>query len=225
MLVDAMVGWVERAQEPVLFVTFNYDTMLERAIAQELTYSFGDMNSYVARNDVKVFKVHGSVDWGHRGNANFGRDGMPGVIEHAWQLDIPGDYQIKRDWNVSQGSEFWVPALAVPVRTKSSFECLKEHLDKLWELLPAVERVLVIGWAGMEDHFLAMLHERLRTEQKAVVVACGSTEASRETFARMARWPDGRTMSVRGGPATWQQDLKFSELFATDDFRDFVSRV
>ena len=55
--------------EPTLFVTFNYDTMLEKAIEQELAVHFQFMGSYVSRPDLKVFKLHGSVDWGHRGES------------------------------------------------------------------------------------------------------------------------------------------------------------
>jgi hypothetical protein len=147
------------------------------------------------------------------------------VIEQASSLDVPASFEIRRgDWNTGQGGELWVPALAVPVRTKSVFECPQEHLDMLWGLLPTVERVLVIGWAGMETHFLTKLHERLRLEQRASVIACGTDDASRDTWNRMASWPDGRSMTVRGGPAVWEEALTFSNMFSHGAFQEFAGR-
>ncbi len=197
VLVDSMVRWSTHAKEPVLFVTFNYDTMLEKAIEQELTYTIREIGSYVARNDVKVFKLHGSVDWGHRGHSEtLNLTTMQNVIEHASELEVPDTFEIKRDWASGRGGEYWVPALAVPVRRKPDFECPSDHLDLFEQLLRTVDRVLVIGWAAMEQHFLAKLSERLRVDQRAVVVACGSADAARETWGRLNQLPGA---TVRNG--------------------------
>ena len=191
-LVDAMVRWSSHTQEPVLLVTFNYDTMLERAIEQELAYAFADMGSYVARSDLKVFKLHGSVDWGHRGPADsLELTGAPGVIEHAAEVEISDTFEIKRDWNSGRGGDLWVPALAVPVGRKAMFECPAAHLEVLRDLLPSVNRLLVIGWAAMEDHFLNMFHERVSPQLQGFVIACGDSDASRETWSRVKRRADG----------------------------------
>jgi hypothetical protein len=54
-LLDEVSGCPE-----VCFATFNYDTMLERAL---LDVRFPTIESYVAHPRFKVIKLHGSVDW------------------------------------------------------------------------------------------------------------------------------------------------------------------
>lgn len=49
-------------KEPVCLVTFNYDLLLEHALS-ELHHPIGDLNDYT-RGFFKLFKLHGSVDWG-----------------------------------------------------------------------------------------------------------------------------------------------------------------
>jgi SIR2-like domain len=224
ILVDHMVRWNRRTKEPVLFVTFNYDTMLERALEDELSCSFKEMASYTGRDDVKVFKLHGSVNWGHRGqSARIAQSGMPAIIERAYDLLVPETFDVKESWNVSQSGEFWVPALAVPVRNKLHFECPEEHRQTLHDLLPTVDRVLIIGWAGMEQHFQKVLRERLRREQNAVIIACGGVDGSAaiETWDRFGDMGDGRLVTVTG-PFRKAAALTFSDLFADSEFQSFL---
>lgn len=53
------------------------------------------------------------------------------------------------------------PAIALPVEKKRSFECPSDMLEELANLLPQITKILVIGWRGTEEHFLAMLGNRL----------------------------------------------------------------
>jgi hypothetical protein len=222
-LVDAIVGWSARQGEPALVVTFNYDTMLEKAIQHELDFTFMTMESYVERDDIKLFKLHGSVDWGHHTRSTVNGT-INDVIERAGQLEIPTTFEIKRgDWNSGQGGELWVPALAVPVRRKRVFECPDDQLRLLDELLPTVDLVLVVGWAGQEEHFLDLLRSRLRVQQRGAVVACGpDARAAHETWSRLAEKDHGVLMTITG-PAVLGESLTFSDLFAHDGFAEFLA--
>ncbi len=52
----------QRKSEPVCFVTFNYDTLLEEAFSS-LDIRFVSLDDYVSRNDYRIIKLHGSVSW------------------------------------------------------------------------------------------------------------------------------------------------------------------
>jgi hypothetical protein len=48
---------------PVLLVTFNYDRMIEEALSS-LAISVESLESYLKHDGFKLFKLHGSVNWG-----------------------------------------------------------------------------------------------------------------------------------------------------------------
>jgi hypothetical protein len=50
-----------------------------------------------------------------------------------------------------------IPALAMPMLDKTSFECPPGHLEALKQALPAVQHVLIIGWRAAEPHVLDLL--------------------------------------------------------------------
>jgi hypothetical protein len=49
----------------------------------------------------------------------------------------------------------------VQTKTEDTFEWPPHHRAYLEELLPAVTKILIIGWQAKEAHFLQMLRERL----------------------------------------------------------------
>lgn len=52
-----------RKKEPeVALVTFNYDTLIERAMS-DVGVNVGSMDAYLADRQFKLFKLHGSIDW------------------------------------------------------------------------------------------------------------------------------------------------------------------
>ncbi len=48
---------------PVRIVTFNYDTLIDRALTDVLHARFGTIEDYTSRPDSQLFKPHGSVNW------------------------------------------------------------------------------------------------------------------------------------------------------------------
>src|SRR5205823_9977424 len=59
----------------------------------------------------------------------------------------------------------WLPAIAVPLETKQSYECPPNHLEAMREWLPQVDRILIIGWRAAERHFLLELEGHLRSDR------------------------------------------------------------
>jgi hypothetical protein len=63
MLLDVLRKYSSPA-EPNLLVTFNYDTMIESAMA-DLGHRITGIDDYIRGETMKLFKPHGSVNWAH----------------------------------------------------------------------------------------------------------------------------------------------------------------
>ena len=61
-LVEHLERWRVDSKESVVFVTFNYDTLLEKAIHAVVGTAFRNLDDYIA-GPMPLFKLHGSIDW------------------------------------------------------------------------------------------------------------------------------------------------------------------
>jgi hypothetical protein len=73
------------------------------------------------------------------------------------------------------GNQYAAPAIAIPLKEKSAFECPLDHIELLTKLLPQTDRILIIGWKAAEQHFQKMLSAALQ-RQVSTLVVCGSNE-------------------------------------------------
>jgi hypothetical protein len=162
-LVDRVEKWRIRLGERVIYVTFNYDLLLESAFAPR---RFRSVESYVESEDTQVFKLHGSVNWGRRIDRLEGEPIYLGrrqaVIDLAPKLmdRITDGFVLLQDFREQRAaSEAWLlyPALALPMTGKGSFECPSGHVAALQASLPEVSGALVVGWRAQEEHFTGML--------------------------------------------------------------------
>jgi hypothetical protein len=189
-LVDIVEMVRVQHSQSVMYVNFNYDTLLEQAIESAGLASYDSMDSYVTGN-VQVVKVHGSVNWGERVVCDdFER------LRHVTATQIcdlvdrwtaTGEYHISGasidDQEAADG--IYVPAIAIPTQTKSDFACPKGHITALRKALSNVDGLIAIGWRGAENQFLGLLRGGLPRETPALVVtesakACAETEARLE---------------------------------------------
>lgn len=154
------------AGEEVVLVTFNYDLLLETALRLQLGIEKNHIDAYPT-GVYKVFKPHGSVDWMRVVTAIEEHNPQQVIATGVMPTD---DSQIVRreDTNPQPG---WIPALAVPTVSKSSFECPPAHVDALTGLLPQVDRLLTIGWRGRERTFLDLCAEHFRPGLTGLVVS------------------------------------------------------
>jgi hypothetical protein len=77
-----------------------------------------------------------------------------------------------------------IPAIAIPVERGKTFECRSDLLSHLQTLLPAVSHVLVIGWRGMEQHFLEFLRGSMKQVVRILVVS-GKRQGGEEIASRL----------------------------------------
>ena len=179
-----------RRSGSVCFVTFNYDTLLEEALTP-FDIDFPKLGSYVNNPSCTLVKPHGSTDWTYwirKGSTSVPQDdptpqqlirAAPSIAPDAI-ITKAGDTPVERRVQIY----FQLPALAIPVVSKSQFVCPESHLTALRALLPRVTHIVAIGWRAAESHFLAMLSEHL-TKPVAVTSVCGDGPESQEILSRI----------------------------------------
>jgi len=169
------------ADEQVALVTFNYDTLLERALQQTLDVPTNNVEDYIAHSVYKVFKLHGSVRWAHpiesqitRENRNFW-DILGEIIQRAPKLEIGSEFVNVPNHLLSdiEHTHFY-PAIAIPLQAKNKYECPDKHVEVLKTLLSTVNRMLIIGWSAMEAHFLQLIADGLPQNVRGWIVSGGS---------------------------------------------------
>lgn len=174
----------------VCFVTFNYDTLLERALTQ-FDIQFPNLSNYIDSQSCILVKLHGSIDWIywirklsttmlHNEPNELDLIRSAPAIDPAALLRKVGDTPRE----ALQEIYFQVPALAIPVVSKSNFVCPDDHLGALRKLLPQVTHIAAIGWSAGEQHFLDLLTANLK-QHVAVTAVCGAEAASKDVLKRI----------------------------------------
>lgn len=177
--------------ERVSLVTFNYDTLLEDAMARR-GHKIAAFEDYVGGESVfRMFKLHGSINWAREAdydlpsglNLAHGPSVLQHLVENADHIHISDRFVFGNPTvNSRNANRPWFPAIAIPVERKSQFECPPIILNELKEVLPSVTSILVIGWRAKEEHFLNLLNDNLKPPVRIFVVdkdlqAAGRTAA------------------------------------------------
>ncbi|MBW8825493.1 MAG: hypothetical protein JF603_03950 [Acidobacteria bacterium] len=190
-LVRTIEHWRAPRDERVLFITFNYDLLLERALVDVVGAQFNHIDKYIGREDYFVVKPHGSVNWVRRMlnpdivRNDRGRGMAPDVVNWAAEAQWSDSIDVADEEPLNRGGfenlTIDAPALTVPLRRKARFECPDAHLHLLGELLPEVDRALIIGWRGLEEHFTENL-SHVGLLLPTLIIVTESDEASIATL-------------------------------------------
>jgi hypothetical protein len=183
--------WRAPRREGVCIVTFNYDRLIENALSM-FDLPFNDMSHYTQHSSYKVIKLHGSVNWVHPTR-------LPFVdIEQLSPLDIAqhlirgidaanvslNHFEIQNEIPPPRIEHFaYLPAIAIPVQAKSSFECPQDHVNVLTRVIPEVDKLVVVGWRGQERHFTGLF--KLLRKHVAVLIVAGKEKDAHETRAAL----------------------------------------
>ena len=217
-LVDTLDEHARLNDDSVLYVTFNYDTMMELAITDEMKIPFGSVDDYIAHDRAKLFKLHGSCHWGHQVEyppLTQATSAEELYIEKAFEVVVSPTIELHE---FPRASYSYIPALAVPVQDKAQFECPLAHIDKLVELLPRVSRVLVIGWRGMEAHFMRLLQDNLRRRLERLLIVCNSPEDGYEVSMRLDSACEDLSILY-----SVESALGFSDLVSSSELDEFLA--
>jgi hypothetical protein len=173
----------KNSDEPICLVTFNYDTILERSLDAVVGLRIESFDSYT-QGAFKLFKLHGSVNWGHNLGFKGSFPNWPMAAHHliSEAADAPEDNYVLlgSTSDVNMQGHVTLPAIAIPVQQKAVFECPEPQLAQLRTLLPNTTQILALGWRATEQHFIALLRETLQRErvQRALIVAGEARDAN-----------------------------------------------
>jgi hypothetical protein len=188
------------------YVTFNYDTILDQALAGRFGWNprdSGGLDGYLRDTHFALLKLHGSYDWVQRTNLNARNWNsmiearhdlirLAGTYEARDEFRLLGPYSAKVPDRLTanlddvsgehDGVKFiWAPAIALPMSDKTTFVCPQDHQDLLDQLVPLTTGVLAIGWRAAEMHFL----QRLSGLMPGVPVWIVSPNSAAEAGMRM----------------------------------------
>lgn len=190
ILLDHLESWQrtvdDKTECALRIVTFNYDRLIESAIRAVFGLTFGSFGDYIKHDAIRLWKLHGSVDWRHASARTFrihDKDPLHQIVELADQLAVDPDAYMMDTTGLFQEMQrldphtiearVLLPALALPFK-KKAFECPTGLVSQLDEDLASVDRVLAIGWRAGEAHFL----EKLTAVQRNFpVLVVGNTDA------------------------------------------------
>ena len=216
LLVRRIERWRRKAQpdSPVIYVTFNYDTILDQAIASEYQWTKGSgvasLDDFITKPQFRLIKLHGSVSWGHPTSVPspwgdliqaYGRDqnlphrakallldaayqGSLEIVNNSFEV-MPSFGSLPSDWATKPAPQVLViPALAVPLQNKATYLCPAGHVDEMRRLMPMVDRILTIGWKAGEPDFVGELSA---TKPGALLMAVNGRPQSRLDVAGSLR--------------------------------------
>lgn len=230
--------WQSDTKEPVTYVTFNYDTLLDRACEQNYDVAPDEQLRHCINSEsFKLIKLHGSCDWGRvvRPPLNKQPGGSPPIEERVvhdvtlWMIRAMSETDVTRDYAYlptpnhvvsptgEQFARVCLPAIAIPMDKKQEFECPDSHVDVLREMLPQIDRVLIIGWRAAEEGFLSLLQELVPARPRIDLVTA-SQDDHREVLLRL------RTLEPRPllASPTSPSDFGFSNYLPSNRFEALV---
>lgn len=172
------------------------------------------------------FKLHGSVNWGNpvvedarldpRQPIERVRDS---IIELSDSIHYEQEvFAVLNEPRIVVNKFVNIPAISIPVQTKSHFSCPRDWLPYLETLLDGISNLLVIGWRGGEEHFLKRAVPVLNKNGALNLSIVSHTETSaKETQARL------ETASLK--PArVWIYSGGFTNFIVSDDVKIFLRR-
>jgi hypothetical protein len=162
----------------VVFITFNYDILLEKSLAKVTPQKIAVVDDYI-NSGVKIIKPHGSCNWVKKFKNIITNTSDTSTIDTILQREafnfISNDpkFEFHDAIEVSQinslnmhnpfknGTEHSFPQLAIPLKSKSDFVCPQPHIDEMERVLNRASEILIIGWKCGEIKFRELLERAL----------------------------------------------------------------
>lgn len=136
-------------------VNFNYDTLAQKAIENNLKTRFKDIDSYID-HQIKLIHVHGSVIWNKNNNGSIALYGTKNPSAE----------------------------IIIPTVSGKKFICPDDHINALTRYLKKVNVIIIIGWKGTEDHFKKLLEKNIPDSSKRIILVGGGEEPNIDILKR-----------------------------------------
>lgn len=226
---DRLITATERLPS-VVYVTLNYDTLLDDRLRVAASGSLFTLENYVSPDrNWSLVKLHGSVDWAVpiSQSQEWIYGGKQLVYEPPADVPIDTGNIVLRPTNAHsieqlrlerQGSQFFYPALSVPLGSPDEFACPEGHVSRLRDALRAQDQldVLMLGYSGLDTEVLRLLADVSRP--LGWVTAVGKDRAdAQQTLDRLR---DAVRTPVVGGMHA--ADETFSEFVTGDGLRNYI---
>jgi hypothetical protein len=208
LLVRKCYEWALERQSKVCFVTFNYDTLLDRACA--IQFGFVDhcpeLLGFTDPHVAYLLKPHGSITWAWphpAGHNTVSNDAIIAAGEPAETVQAEPRF-------VGNGASPTTllglgvsafPALALPVINKTSLVWPREQHELFTSGFPngSFGRVLIAGWQAAEPHFAPLLNRLVPDTARVTIITGGDeVEAKRANEAVKDRLRGGAVKSSTG---------------------------
>ncbi|WP_249011259.1 hypothetical protein [Conexibacter sp. DBS9H8] len=200
-LLNYIYDWHCQTGMAVRLATFNYDLLLDAAaaglVADWRLYTFED---YISRSDFRLFKLHGSTSWSRVHHFNRHTRSVSAAMELAaanqlgeglLTADPPREDALSSHDPDAGHTTYSValPAIAIPMEGKTTFECPEPHIAALRADLPEVTQLLIVGWRAAEPHAVELLAGSAPQEglhpAYALGIVSGSEQDSEETLRNL----------------------------------------
>lgn len=151
-----------------LFVSFNYDTLLDQELSQMENFPFTKPADYI-NCKIPLIKVHGSWNWIQE------QDGGITVWPHNVKLSTD---------TINNPM-----AIGLPIPSQKGFVCPQNHLDALKSALQETVCIVVIGWKAREPHFFELL-EQAGSKSKTIhlLVVARSEDTQHEVTVEFSKY-------------------------------------
>ena len=176
--------------DEVLFLTLNYDTLLEIPLAKNFGIDFSEETHYINQNGWSLVKLHGSTNW----YRSFPFQTQNASDDEYFKMlkTIPLPLPLQNNFilinmsgygNKYIGNSPVYPAITVPVDGKYDINCPKAHEEKAKDFLTNCHNYLIIGTSGKDQDLLDLLKNHAKGGK---VLAVGKEEKminkTRENF-------------------------------------------
>lgn len=227
-LVRALNEWSYGNENETLFLTLNYDTLLEREIKFVHQVGINSMDDYIRRDrSWCLVKLHGSCDWGYQVSptnqgfsnwSNWVRKNLD-VLDEDREVVFLNGYQ--PGITVSR-SGLYYPALAVPLGELKTHVCPVGHSVLARQFISECNEYLIVGMSAEDESICELLNEATRVDHLTIVN--GPSEA--QGLAAYKRIRDiavqfrsldetGRLTNAQCGFSTFIDDGGLSRILAT----------
>jgi len=158
----------------VLFISLNYDDLLERSLASYSGKSITHMDEYVDKErQALIVKLHGSIDWltpiGDVDPQRPRNISWEVAIENLdlskpvgpiWKLANPSDFH-QKDFSHPYKEKHVYPVLTAPLAGKKPLDivCPPSHIQAVKDFVPQCRKFLFIGTSGLDEDLLSLLNQ------------------------------------------------------------------
>lgn len=181
-LLTKLKDWIDSSplSRFVDIVVFNYDDLIEKAMANVYNYDWFSksrntpLNAYYSGKNLRLYKPHGSINWGReilKNENHFFYTDINQAFENFNEIEIMHSFQfISLEAFTGLNEKNYIPAIAVPFKNKTNFEeCPQMMQEKMLEAIKNADKIVTLGWKGTDKHFTDLLTTNTKIDEVYIV--------------------------------------------------------